>query len=135
MDYALFSTLPSSTYLELVCLSYDIGCQYRVHLWDRRKNLPLSLEAASYDPSKFTVLVPKFHLPAHVEDCRLNYSFNTTPGVGRTDGEAPERNWSYFDRFAGSTRQMGPGSRADTLDFLASDLNWVKYTSMRTSRL
>jgi len=39
------------------------------------------------------ILVPKFHLPAYVEECNLQFSFNLTKGVGRTDSEAPERGW------------------------------------------
>ena len=38
------------------------------------------------------------------------------PGVGRTDGEGIERNWSEINRVANSTKEMGPGARHDTLD-------------------
>ena len=49
-------------------------------------------------------LVPKFHLPGHNERCQLNYSFNLTPHVGRTDGEAPERGWAAINALASSTK-------------------------------
>lgn len=52
------------------------------------------------------------------------------PGVGRTDGEAPERGWSHINPVATSTREMGPGSRRDTLDDHFSDWNWKKTTGM-----
>ena len=55
-------------------------------------------------------LVPMFHLPAHIEKCHQDYSFNYAPGVGRTDGEAPEHGWSNLNDLAYSTREMGPGS-------------------------
>ena len=55
-------------------------------------------------------LVPKFHLPAHIEKCHQDYSFNYAPGIGRTDGEAPEHGWSNLNDLAYSTREMGPGS-------------------------
>ncbi|KAJ7880547.1 hypothetical protein B0H14DRAFT_3767250 [Mycena olivaceomarginata] len=42
------------------------------------------------DEKHLMFLVPKFHLPAHIEQCNIDFSFNLTPGVGRTDGEAPE---------------------------------------------
>ncbi|KAF8995521.1 hypothetical protein BDZ89DRAFT_920324, partial [Hymenopellis radicata] len=56
----------------------------------------------------------------------LQYSFNTTPKVGRTDGEAPERGWAASNGAAASTKEMGPGSRLDTLDDHFGDQNWRK---------
>jgi hypothetical protein len=76
------------------------------------------------------MLVPKFHLPAHIAACRIKYSSNFTPGVGRTDGEAPERAWNETNPLATSTREMGPGSRRDVLDFHFGDYNWWKVTSL-----
>ncbi|KAJ7508029.1 hypothetical protein B0H11DRAFT_1685302, partial [Mycena galericulata] len=61
-------------------------------------------------------LVPKFHLPAHIELCNILFSFNLTPFVGRTDGEAPERGWASANRLANSTSISGPGARRDTLE-------------------
>ena len=55
-------------------------------------------------------LVPKFHLPAHIPRCQVAYSFNFTPHVGRTDGEAPERGWANINPAASSTKEMGPGT-------------------------
>ncbi|KAG5635682.1 hypothetical protein H0H81_010420 [Sphagnurus paluster] len=36
--------------------------------------------------------------------------------VGRTDGEAPKRGWAAVNAVTSSTKEMGPGSRHDTLD-------------------
>ena len=77
-------------------------------------------------------LIPKFHLPAHILKCRADYSFNLTPCVGRTDGEAPERGWSEANSMAASTREMGPGSRCNTLDDHFGDRNWGKIVKMGT---
>jgi hypothetical protein len=77
-------------------------------------------------------LVPKFHLPAHIPKCQADYSFNFTPFVGRTDGEAPERGWSETNAMAASTKEMGPGSRRDTLDDHFGDHNWGKIAKMGT---
>lgn len=55
-----------------------------------------------------------------------------TPGVGRTDGESPERGWAAMNPVASSTKEMGPGSRRDTLDDHFGDYNWRKVTSLRT---
>lgn len=71
-------------------------------------------------------LVPKFHLPAHILPCQLAYSFNLSPGVGRTDGEAPERSWAVSNLLAYSTREMSAGGRHDFLDDAFGDFNWAK---------
>ncbi|KAH9479046.1 hypothetical protein JR316_0007621 [Psilocybe cubensis] len=71
-------------------------------------------------------LVPKFHLPAHIPKCQTSFLFNLTPRVGRTDGESPERGWSSANGVASSTKEMGPGSRSDTLDDHFGDYNWRK---------
>ena len=71
-------------------------------------------------------LVPKFHLPSHVEECNLAFSFNLTKGIGRTDSEAPERGWANINPAAQSTKEMGPGTRCDTLDDHFGDWNWKK---------
>lgn len=68
--------------------------------------------------------VPKFHLNAHIQKCQVNYSFNFSPDVGWTDGEAPERGWAAINAVANSTKEMGPGSRHDTFDDHFGDYNW-----------
>jgi len=78
----------------------------------------------------FRFMVPKFHLPAHVGKCRTPYSFNYNPNVGRTDGEGVERGWSNINPIAASTKEMGPGSRRDTLDDHFGDFNWKKTTKI-----
>lgn len=80
---------------------------------------------------KFMVfLVPKFHLPAHIEACNLRFSFNLTRDVGQTDGEAPERGWANANPLAGSTKEMGPGARRDTLNEHFNDWNWKKIIAL-----
>ena len=75
-------------------------------------------------------LVPKFHLLAHIESCQQSFSFNYVRFVGWTDGKAPERGWADLNGLAYSTREMGPGSRQDTLEDHLGDWNWKKITSM-----
>ena len=75
-------------------------------------------------------LIPKFHLPAHIQKCQADYSFNFSPFVGRTDSEAPERGWSETNAMAASTKEMGPGSHRDTLDDHFGDHNWGKIANM-----
>ena len=75
-------------------------------------------------------LIPKFHLPAHIPRCQVAYSFNFTPHVGRTDGEAPEHGWVNINPAASSTKEMGPGTQRDTLDDHFGDWNWKCITQL-----
>ena len=50
--------------------------------------------------------------------------------VGWMDGEAPERAWADSNLLAYSTREMGPGSRRDTIDDSFGHWNWAKVTEL-----
>ena len=89
-----------------------------------------SLGSNVFDQRSATFAVPKAHLPVHQDTCKWNYSFNLLPRVGRTDGEAPERGWAATNAVASSTKEMGPGSRRDTLDDHFGDYNWRKVTHL-----
>ena len=111
----------------MLIVSYDIACQWSVYLKRRMANLDYTfLDCWAH----VVYLVPKFHLPAHVIACRTQFSFNFTKGVGRMDGEAPERGWAEVNPLAASTKEMGPGSRHDTLDAHFGDYNWRKFIRM-----
>lgn len=126
MDYMFHRTLCDSEVTRLV-VSYDIACQWSINFQDRM--LAMDHEFRLLDDQVHIVfLVPKFHLPAHVASCRSKFSFNYTKGVGRTDGEAPERGWADVNPLAPSTKEMGPGSRRDTMDCHLGDSNWKKVT-------
>jgi len=124
MDYLFFSTMKFHEFLLLV-VSYDIVCQWFIYLRDRMFSYRNSLHI-DLDERKVTYLVPKFHLPAHVASCQTAFSFNLTRDVGNTDGEAPERGWSDINPLASQTKQMGPGSRRDTIDNHFGDWNYQK---------
>lgn len=129
MDYLFFSTMQHAKNLVTLNISYDIACQWNKHLWDRMSQYPTQMHIEH--GSKFvTFLVPKFHLPAHIFACQIAYSHNLVKGMGRTDGEAPERGWANINPVATSTREMGPGSRRDTLDDHFGDFNWKKVTNL-----
>jgi len=134
MDYLFFSTLKNTECVETV-VSYDIACQWSIHLWDRMKQYPTSMRVDHKNKRTFRFLIPKFHLPAHIKACQTRYSFNFNKEVGRTDGEGVERGWSYINPIASSTREMGPGSRRDTLDDHFGDWNWKKTTKLGKSPL
>jgi hypothetical protein len=128
-DYVLVQTLLATALLCLV-ISYDIACQWHKKFGERMKIFPPEEDLNRIQHIRY--LVPKFHLPAHIEACNLAFSFNLTKGVGRTDGEAPERGWANINPAAQSTKEMGPGSRRDTLDDHFGDWNWKKIIKMGT---
>jgi hypothetical protein len=134
MDYLFFSMLKEagdSSYVH-VTVSYDIACQWSKNLWKRMETYPRSLHI-DHHRTDFTFLVPKFHLPAHIEACQTAFSFNLTVGGGRTDGESPERGWANINHTASSTKEMGPGSRRDFLDDHFGDWNHKKVISLGRS--
>ncbi|KAJ6487351.1 hypothetical protein DFH09DRAFT_1339464 [Mycena vulgaris] len=120
MDYMFFKSV--------------VGTELHVNIWIRMmgyKNKSLVLNGVEY----MTFLVPKFHLPAHIEACNLRFSFNLTRYVGWTDGEAPERGWANTNPLASSTKEMGPGSRRDTLNDHFNDWNYKKIIGLGKTML
>ncbi|KAJ6613229.1 hypothetical protein B0H10DRAFT_1951632 [Mycena sp. CBHHK59/15] len=114
MDYMFFRSVTGSELLHYF-VSYDITCQWHINIWNRMSKYREDIQMIG-GQWYITFLVPKFHLPAHIESCNLHFSFNLTRDVGQTDGEAPER----------GTKEMGPGSRHDTLDDHFNDWNHKK---------
>ncbi|KAJ7676102.1 hypothetical protein B0H14DRAFT_3537005 [Mycena olivaceomarginata] len=116
MDYLLFMSLAvAGGVLLQLFVSYDIACQWYKNLWERMRIIDRHAQLKA-GQTAVGFLVPKFHLPAHIESCNLLFSFNLTPFVGRTDGEVPERGWADANRLANSTSVSGPGVRRDTLE-------------------
>ncbi|KAF8191380.1 hypothetical protein BJ912DRAFT_849516 [Pholiota molesta] len=132
MDYLFCSSVELEEHVEVV-ISYDIACQWSINLWKCLETYPSWMRVNHDGATSYRFLVPKFHLPAHVQKCQTKYSFNFNPKVGRTDGEGVERGWAHINPVASSTREMGPGARRDTLDDHFSDWNWKKITKLRAS--
>ncbi|KAH6892681.1 hypothetical protein BKA70DRAFT_1233619 [Coprinopsis sp. MPI-PUGE-AT-0042] len=133
MDYVVILTLTING-PRWVVISYDIACQWSIHFAERCERYGTELDPFEWGHI-FTYLVPKFHLPAHILSCQVAFSFNYEPGVGRTEGELPERGWSESNGLAYSTREMGPGSRRDTLDDHFGAANWAKITKLASKRM
>ncbi|KAF6741636.1 hypothetical protein DFP72DRAFT_861793 [Ephemerocybe angulata] len=118
--------------LQTFYISYDIACQWSKYLMERVARIdPRSPILRSESKSRF--MVPKFHLPAHIAACQTKFAFMFTPGAGLGDGEAPERGWGEANPLAPSTREMGPGTRRDTLDYNFGDYNWRKIMDLGSS--
>ncbi|KAJ7821558.1 hypothetical protein B0H14DRAFT_3471465 [Mycena olivaceomarginata] len=132
MDYIWFSSLMGIILLTVIA-SYDIACQWGINFWSRAQQMPEHLKLPDWVQVIFKV--PKFHLPPHVKKCHSPFSFNFTKGVGQTDGEGVERNWSWLNSAARSVSVMGPGSREDTIDDLCGFSNWKKTADLGKSLL
>lgn len=124
MDYLFLSSVIGLSLVAIV-VSYDIACQWFKNFWTRMSVLPPQFHLR-IPKAMLRFLVPKFHLPDHVEVCQAPFSYNFALGVGRTEGEGVERNWSWLNGAAPSTQLMGPGSRSDTLDDFMTFSNWRK---------
>ncbi|KAI0703791.1 hypothetical protein BC835DRAFT_1230192, partial [Cytidiella melzeri] len=108
-------------------ISYDIVCQWAVNFASRAKMLPEHIRLDVPTGNDLRYAIPKFHFRAHKHDNHDQYSLHFMPGVGRVDGEEIERNWSRHNQVAYSTREMGPGSRHDTLEDHFGFANWQKF--------
>ncbi|KAF8520555.1 hypothetical protein JB92DRAFT_2786172 [Gautieria morchelliformis] len=130
VDYALAQALRECTSLQDVGLTYDVACQYMVHLVTRfRQHFPTLVPVVF----RMTALIPKMHLAGHKLDCGYRWSLKFTYGMGRTCGELIETVWSELNQANGSVKEMNHGHRHDTLDDLYSDWNWSKVQNMRDS--
>lgn len=133
MDYMFFSSTSQQDFVQLV-MSYDIVCQWSVNLWDRMKNMPVEMRIDKKG-KHIILLIPKFHLPAHIEKCQTSFSFNLTRGVGRTEGEAIERGWANINALSSSAKQMGPASYRETIDDHFGDWNHQRIVGLGNSLL
>ncbi|KAJ7018738.1 hypothetical protein C8F04DRAFT_976786 [Mycena alexandri] len=106
-------------------ISYDIICQWFQKLFERLRNMPATVRFVIV-MTLFRFVIPKLHIHSHTLACQLLFSLNFLLGAGQTDGEGIERPWANLGGVATSTREMGPGSRRDTLDSHLSYWNWSK---------
>ena len=128
MDSLFYHDIQQSP-LNNFIISYDITCQWSINLQERMFSFNHQFFLFN-GVTQVKFFVPKFHLPAHISACQSKYLFNYGKGVGWTEEEAPERGWSDTNTLAPSTREMGPGSRWDTLNYHFGDHNWQKVTRM-----
>ncbi|KAJ7024119.1 hypothetical protein C8F04DRAFT_1192750 [Mycena alexandri] len=80
MDWMFWKSLDSYDDLVQLVVSYDIVCQWRINIWRRLENYKPELRRNARTGERYYMwLIPKFHLPAHIEACNILYSFNLTP--------------------------------------------------------
>jgi hypothetical protein len=124
MDYIVMAALAGFS-LMLLTISYDIACQWKVHLVEHTARLPAELRLP-LDDIKLQCALPVWHAGSHNEDCRDANSLSFKPGVGKSDGEGVERTWSVLNPAAHSTKDAGHGQRADILEGKIDNHNYLK---------
>ncbi|GJF00432.1 CxC2 domain-containing protein [Phanerochaete sordida] len=129
MDYIAISALKHFGPHGDPMYSYDIACQWAINLRRRiaEDKFPDHLKIDLPVGRDLRFVIPKYHFWGHTGDDHNKYSLNLVPGVGRTDGEEVERNWWRHDATAASTREMGPGSRHNTLE---DHFHWSNFTKL-----
>lgn len=128
MDYIFGSLLLKSGHSLATIISYDIACQWFVHLFKRMKEWPNKIKPS--EGLDLTPAIPKFHEPAHQEEGHEQFSCNLLPGLGASDLEVPECIWGPHNSLGNSTKTMGPGSQQDVIDNHFGFWNWMKYVAM-----
>ncbi|KAF8212570.1 hypothetical protein K438DRAFT_1957172 [Mycena galopus ATCC 62051] len=74
--------------------------------------------------------IPKMHIKGHRGPCGDTYLLNIILGSAQTNGEGIERPWAHIGGVGTSTREMGPGSREDTLNAHWGSWNWQKLVAL-----
>ncbi|KAJ7731187.1 hypothetical protein B0H14DRAFT_3517920 [Mycena olivaceomarginata] len=129
MDYIVASAWRHLRDLLFFLLSYDIMCQWMKNLRERLLKLPPALRfQLTHYFVKF--VIPKLHILGHLKFCQDFFSLLYTLGSVQADMEGIERIWSSSGLMGASTREMGPGSRQDTLDDFWHYWNWNKVVGM-----
>lgn len=129
MDYIFVSSMLSDLVTKKL-ITYDIACQWSVHLVDRINAFPphLQIELPEDD---IAYGIPKLHFDSHKKIDHSKFSLNYKPGAARTDGEGIERRWWFVQPIAAATVGMGPGRRQSVLEDQWAYSNWRKYVRMR----
>lgn len=126
MDYIFTSSILLCALLTYIA-SYDIACQWLKNFWRRMSADSFPSHLVPQMPTQNLIgKIPKFHFDTHIKKDHAQYSLNFTRGVGCTDGEGIERNWSDLKPGVGQTVEMGPGGRHNTIDDFCGYANYRK---------
>jgi hypothetical protein len=146
MDWIFLAAL-AGVALACLAISYDIACQWQVHLLPRSKKIAEGVkdraeQVAANTPESERVAIstvfpdlndfeiqfalPVWHAEAHEVSCQTQNSLSYAVGVGRTDGEGIERTWSVLNPVGFATKEMGDGARHDAIENKVDHINFEK---------
>ncbi|KAJ7876671.1 hypothetical protein B0H14DRAFT_2501281 [Mycena olivaceomarginata] len=123
MDWIVMAALAGVSLL-LLTISYDIACQWKINFKERQGKLPEDMRLP--EEVKIQCALPVWHAGSHNEPCQNENSLSFKPGVGKTDGEGVERTWGRTNPAAHHTKDSGLGQRADTLEGVIDNQNFLK---------
>ena len=115
MDFVVLTSL-ASTILHLLVFLYDIVCQGSCMFKKWNSQFPPHMRLSREQIDHVTYRLPKFHIANHRLSCQVKYSPNYLKYFARMNGKDPECFWVHINPVSMSTREMGRGSREDTLD-------------------
>ncbi|KAG6913835.1 hypothetical protein DXG01_004024 [Tephrocybe rancida] len=121
----IFASFLCFIYALYILISYDIACQWFIHLLERMDNWPESYQIPS--TTQIRPALPKMHEAGHARKKHERLSLCYLRGVGLTDGESVERMWAGHNALGNAMKIMGPGTRHDVLDDHFGFWNWQKY--------
>ncbi|THU94599.1 hypothetical protein K435DRAFT_668134, partial [Dendrothele bispora CBS 962.96] len=128
IDYIFWATVNGEEHL-IIVISYDISCQWSRNFWERMSEIDPHFDV-KFTRTGVRFMVPKFHLRAHQSSCHFKYAFDYASGCGETHGEVIEEGWAQSNKAAGQTKEMGPGTRAMTLDDIFGFANWLNIENL-----
>ncbi|KIY61885.1 hypothetical protein CYLTODRAFT_459471 [Cylindrobasidium torrendii FP15055 ss-10] len=115
MDYIWWAATANKQVLRIMA-SYDVECQWKIHLFDRLKAMPDFLRAGHSDNTDIEVSLPVWHGRGHKGGCEPAETLRNKPGAGMTDGEGVERIWAVTNQKAYATREMQADTRHAALE-------------------
>lgn len=133
MDYIFWASTFTANVARIMA-SYDIGCQWKIHLEERRAGMPTMFRRDDLALQReIEVSLPVWHAGVHQEDCEMCESLRYKTGAGMTDGEGVERIWAATNPKAYATKEMHIDTRHAALEDHFNNHNWQMNLRLRTS--
>ena len=109
--------------IEAALISYDVMCQWSIHMLDRvtssdHLKLPNNLD--------LRLAIGLFHIHGHQDTCLARYSPSFIKGSRQIDGETIEMLWAPLNEITRSTRGMSTSHCQEVIDKHMNDSNWKK---------
>lgn len=103
--------------------TYDIACEYFIHLEERfEANFPDLVPLIK----RMRWGVPSLHVQGHQDSCTYLFGTSYMECVGHFHGETAEQYWSEANQLGPHVRQMNNGHRQDTMINHHGDWNYKK---------
>ncbi|KAJ7435497.1 hypothetical protein B0H11DRAFT_2257158 [Mycena galericulata] len=115
-------------------MTYDIVCEYFIHINKRFKNSPY-LQDVAHLVERMRWGIPAMHVTGHKGDCMYLFGTAYMQCVGHFHGETAEQYWPDANKVGGHARQANNGHRQDMLVENANDWNWKKTVNMPSTMI